>query len=142
MAKHETSALVDQVRPIVQDAERLATLHTDLLRSELRQTASAVLPALSSIGAGAGLAAAGGFLASLALVHGLHRSSRLPLWGCYGVVGSNALDFGVARWLLSALAAAVAGLVAVALVLLRPRVHDLDAEPTAHVRRDHLHLGR
>ena len=88
MVKHETSGLVDQVQPIVRDAERLATLHTDLLRSELRQTAAAVSPALSSIGAGIGLASAGGLLASLALVHGLHRSSRLPLWGSYGVVGA------------------------------------------------------
>jgi hypothetical protein len=42
----------------------------------------------------------------------------------YAVVGSNALDFGVARWLLSALAAAVIGLIAMALVLLGPRVRD------------------
>jgi hypothetical protein len=95
MANDETSTLVEQVQPIVHDAERLATLHTELLRSELRQTASAVSPALSSIGAGAGLAAAGGFLASLALVHGLHRSSRLPLWGCYGVVGTVLGTIGV-----------------------------------------------
>jgi Putative Actinobacterial Holin-X, holin superfamily III len=88
MAKDEASALIVQVRPIARDAERLATLHTDLLRSELRQTAAAVSPALSSIGAGVGLAAAGGLLASLALVHGLHRSSRLPLWGCYGAVAA------------------------------------------------------
>ena len=42
----------------------------------------------------------------------------------HAAVRSNALDSGVARWLLSALAAAVVGLVAVALVLLRPRVRD------------------
>ena len=95
MPKDETTTLIEQVQPIVHDAERLASLHTELLRSELRQTASAVLPALSSIGAGAGLAAAGGFLASLALVHGLHRSSRLPLWGCYGVVGAVLGTVGV-----------------------------------------------
>ena len=63
MAKDDTSALIDQVQPIVRGAERLATLHTDLLRSELRQTAAAVSPALSSIGAGIGLASAGGILA-------------------------------------------------------------------------------
>jgi hypothetical protein len=42
----------------------------------------------------------------------------------HAAVGSNALDSRVARWLLSALAAAVVGLVAVALVVLRPRVRD------------------
>jgi hypothetical protein len=62
-------------------------------------------------------------LASLGLLDIVPKLDE-TIEGCYGVVGSNALDFGVARWLLSALAAAVAGLVAVALVLLRPRVHD------------------
>ena len=95
MAKDETSTLFDQVQPIIRDAERLATLHTDLLRSELHQTAAAVSPALISIAAGVGLASAGGLLASLALVHGLHRSSRLPLWGCYGVVGAVLGTVGV-----------------------------------------------
>jgi hypothetical protein len=95
MTQDETSALIDQVQPIVRDAARLATLHTDLLRSELRQTAAAVSPALSSIGAGVGLTAAGGLLASLALVHGLHRWSRLPLWGCYSVVGAVLGTVGV-----------------------------------------------
>ena len=42
----------------------------------------------------------------------------------HAAVGSNALDSGLARWLLSALAAAVVGLVTVALVLLQPRVRD------------------
>ena len=95
MTTEKTSTLVEEVQPIVHDAERLASLHTELLRSELRQTASAVSPALSSIGAGAGLFAAGGLLTSLALVHGLHRSSRLPLWGCYGVVGAVLGTVGV-----------------------------------------------
>jgi hypothetical protein len=95
MTKDETPTLVEQVQPIVHDAKRLATLHTELLRSELRQTAAEVSPALSSIGVGVGLVAAGGLLASLALVHGLHRSSRLPLWGCYGVVGAMLGTVGV-----------------------------------------------
>jgi Putative Actinobacterial Holin-X, holin superfamily III len=95
MTTEKTSTLVEQVQPIVHDAERLASLHTELLRSEFREKAASVSPALSSIGAGAGLAAAGGFLASLALVHGLHRSSRLPLGGCYGVVGAVLGTVGV-----------------------------------------------
>ena len=28
------------------------------------------------------------------LVHGLHRSTRLPLWGCYGLVGGLAAAVG------------------------------------------------
>ncbi len=43
---------------------------------------------MASIGAGAGLMAIGGGLGVLMLVHGLQRVTRLPLWGCYGLVGS------------------------------------------------------
>jgi hypothetical protein len=72
---------------IARDAERLIGQHFDLLRSELRQDVREVRSAVASMGAGAGLVATGGVLGSLMLVHGLHRSTRLPLWGCYGLVG-------------------------------------------------------
>ena len=29
------------------------------------------------------------------LVHGLHRTTRLPLWGCYGLVGGLLGTIGV-----------------------------------------------
>ena len=87
MAQDESPNLVERLAPIVHDAERLVDLHAELLRSELQQSAARVMPALASIGAGAGLAAAGGLLGSLAVVHALHRTTRLPLWGCYGLVG-------------------------------------------------------
>lgn len=87
MAKDITTSVVEQIEPVVEAAERLAGLHVDLLRSELKQAASGATPALASLGAGAGLAAAGGLLGSLALVHGLQRTTRLPLWSCYGLVG-------------------------------------------------------
>ena len=89
MAKDEISTLVEKFQPIVHDAERIASLHAELLRSELAQTASELTPALGALGAGAGLAATGGFLVSLALVHSLHRVTRLPLWGCYAAVGAT-----------------------------------------------------
>ena len=97
MAKDIASKATEQIEPIVQDAERLVQLHVDLLRSELRQSAGEVAPALASLGAGAGLAAAGGLLGSLALVHGLRRTTRMPLWTCYGLVGGvlGAVGFGL-----------------------------------------------
>ena len=73
---------------VVQDAERLLGQHARLIRSELRQGLRAVPPAVASIGAGSGLAAAGAGFGLLMVVHGLHRSTRLPLWGCYGLVGA------------------------------------------------------
>jgi hypothetical protein len=87
LAQDETPGVVERLAPIAHDAERLVGLHAELLRSELRQSAAQAAPALASLGAGAGLAVAGGLLGSLAMVHALHRATRLPLWGCYGLVG-------------------------------------------------------
>ncbi len=72
---------------IVHDADRLLGQHLELARGEVRRGLHEVAPALAAVGAGAGLVATGGVLGSLMLVHGLHRSTRLPLWGCYGLVG-------------------------------------------------------
>jgi hypothetical protein len=87
LTQDETPGVVDRLEAIAQDAERLVSLHADLLRSELRESTAQAVPALASLGAGAGLAVAGGLLGSLAVVHALHRATRLPLWGCYGLVG-------------------------------------------------------
>jgi hypothetical protein len=87
LAKDITSKVVEGIEPIAEDAERLIELHAELLRSELRQTAAEATPAIVSLGAGAGLAAVGGLLGSLAVVHGLQRTTRMPLWTCYGLVG-------------------------------------------------------
>jgi hypothetical protein len=95
MAENDRTSPTELVGPIVHEAERLLGLHADLLRSELRRTAAEVSPALVSIGAGVGLVAAGGLLGSLMLVHGLHRTTRMPLWGCFGLVGGLLGTIGV-----------------------------------------------
>jgi hypothetical protein len=74
-------------RDIVQDAERLIVQQFDLLRSEVRQGLQQAGGTMLSLSAGAGLVAAGGMLATLMLVHGVQRATRLPLWSCYGLVG-------------------------------------------------------
>jgi hypothetical protein len=84
----ELHDLASLVGAIARDTERLVGQHADLLRSELRAGLRGAPVALAAIGAGAGLIAAGGLLGSLMLVHGLHKSTRIPLWGCYGLVGS------------------------------------------------------
>src|SRR4051812_37711906 len=91
LAQDETFG--DRLEPIAQDVRRLADLHVDLLRSELRQSTAQATPALASLAVGASLVAASGLLGSLALVHALHRGTRLPLWSCYGLVSGL---FGVA----------------------------------------------
>jgi hypothetical protein len=75
------------LKDIVRDTEKLIGQQFDLLRTELKQELDQAKSAAVSLGAGAGLTAAGGVLATLMLVHGLHRATGLPLWGCYGLVG-------------------------------------------------------
>jgi hypothetical protein len=87
LASKKKHNLGEIVEPIADDVGKIADLHGELLRSEAKQSFDEAIPALVGLGAGAGLALAGGLLGSLALVHGLHRSSRLPIWGCYGLVG-------------------------------------------------------
>jgi hypothetical protein len=53
------------------------------IQEELRQTKAAAI----SIGIGIGIAAIGGILLILMLVHLLQALTELPIWGCYGIVG-------------------------------------------------------
>jgi hypothetical protein len=87
LASEEKHNLGEIVAPIAGDVGKITSLHGELLRSEVKQSFDEAIPALVGFAAGAGLALAGGLLGSLALVHGLHRSTRLPIWGCYGLVG-------------------------------------------------------
>jgi hypothetical protein len=79
---------------IVRDSERLLDQHARLLRSELHEGLHAVPRVMARVGAGAACAAVGGGLGVLMLVHGMHRSTRLPLWSCYGLVGGTLAAIG------------------------------------------------
>lgn len=72
---------------IAHDAGELIGQQVELLRAEVGRELGQLTRAATSMGVGAALAAAGGALGTLAVVHGLHRATRLPLWGCYGLVG-------------------------------------------------------
>jgi len=54
------------------------------MQGELRKTKNAVI----SLGIGVGVAAVGGILLILMLVHLLDALTDIPLWGCYGIVGA------------------------------------------------------
>ena len=75
------------VRAITADAEQLLGQHAALVRAEIRDGLGPAPAAIAAIGAGTGLVAAGGALGTLMMVHALHKSTRIPLWGCYGLVG-------------------------------------------------------
>lgn len=84
---------------IAGDAQKLLDQQLQLLRSEVRQEVREAKSAAASLGAGAGLVATGGVLSTLMLVHLLHRSTRAPLWCCYGIVGGmcGAIGAGLLR---------------------------------------------
>ena len=83
---------------VIRDVEKLIAEHVDLLRAEVRQDLRRAGTAAASLGAGAGLAALGGVMGTLMVVHLLHGATRLPLWTCYGLVG-GALGAGGAALL-------------------------------------------
>jgi hypothetical protein len=84
---------------IMKDAKDLLVQELTLAKleghDELRQIKTAAL----SLGIGVGVAAVGGILLSVMLVHVLAAYTDIPLWGCYGIVGSV---FGVLGWVLLA----------------------------------------
>jgi hypothetical protein len=89
-------ALSELIADIVGDAEALLAQQVALFRSEVAREVHRVGDAAFELGAGAGLAATGGALGALAIVHGLRRATRLPLWSCYGLVGGVLGAAGVA----------------------------------------------
>lgn len=74
---------------IARDTGTLVQQQVDLLRADLVSEARRAGGAVLSMAAGGGLVAAGGLLSGMMLVHALHRATRLPLWVCYGLVGSG-----------------------------------------------------
>jgi hypothetical protein len=79
--------LAELLGEIAHDAGALIGQQAELLRAELGREVRRAVGAAESLGAGAALVAAGGLMATFMTVHGLHRATRLPLWGCYGLVG-------------------------------------------------------
>jgi hypothetical protein len=88
--KAKPSELSTLLSDIIQNSETLIQQQGRLLKAEVQQEAGKASMAAASMGAGAGLVALGGMLSVLMLVHWLHKSTRLPLWTCYGLVGQLA----------------------------------------------------
>jgi len=75
---------------IVNDAQALMKQELALARREVADALHKVKEAAVFLGVAIALAACGGLLLVLMLVYLLHWTSsvRLPLWGCYGIVGA------------------------------------------------------
>jgi hypothetical protein len=73
------------MQDIASDAGRLIEHQFQLLRSDFTREFDKARKAALSLGAG--LVGVSGILGTLTAVHLLHQTTRLPLWGCYGLVG-------------------------------------------------------
>lgn len=74
---------------IADDAKTLLGQQVELFRAEVGQELRRAGGAAASVAAGGGLAAAGGLLTGFMLAHLLNRTTGLPLWACYGLVGGG-----------------------------------------------------
>jgi hypothetical protein len=72
---------------LMHEATALLRQELALATHEVRAALFTIMRAVMSLGLGAGIAAMGGWLLLLMLVHLLHALTALPLWACYGLVG-------------------------------------------------------
>jgi hypothetical protein len=73
---------------IMQDAKDLLVQELTLAKLEGHDELGHLKTAALALGIGVGVAAVGGILLSVMLVHVLAAYTAMPLWGCYGIVGS------------------------------------------------------
>jgi Putative Actinobacterial Holin-X, holin superfamily III len=72
---------------LMHDTMVLLRQEVALAKHELRAELWNLIRAVLSLSLGEGIAAIGGWLLILMLVHLLHALTVLPLWACYGMVG-------------------------------------------------------
>ena len=84
---------------IMKDAKDLLVQELTLAKLEGQDELGQIKTAALLLGIGIGVSAVGGMLLSMMLVHVLAACTNIPLWGCYGIVGSV---FGVLGWVLLA----------------------------------------
>lgn len=80
---------------LMNDAKELLRQELALAKHEVRVELRKTMLAVMSLSIGAGIAAIGGLLLILMLVHLLHALTALPLWACYGIVGGLFAVVGV-----------------------------------------------
>jgi Putative Actinobacterial Holin-X, holin superfamily III len=79
--------LAELVSELVNDAKQLLRQELALAKHEIREEVRKTKTALISLGVGIGIAAIGGLLLIVMLVHLLNALTELPLWSCYAIVG-------------------------------------------------------
>jgi len=91
---HAEPSLAQLLTGIVNDAKELLRQELALAKHEIREDLRKTKTAMLSLGIGVGVAAIGGLLLILMLVHLLNALAGLPLWACYGIVGGLFLIMG------------------------------------------------
>jgi hypothetical protein len=79
---------------VMNDAKELLEQEVAMLKLEARDELRKAKSAAIALGIGIGIAAAGGMLLMLMLVQVLAIFTEIPLWGCYGIVGSSLVVLG------------------------------------------------
>jgi len=87
--------LLTLVAGIAHDTGSLVNQHIELLRADLSAEARRAGAGVVSIVAGGGMAAAGGLLSGMMVAHLVNRTTRLPLWACFGLVGGGLVTAGL-----------------------------------------------
>lgn len=84
---HAEPTIKQLMSGLVSDAVELLRQELALAKHEISEEVHKTKVALISLGVGIGIAAIGGLLLIVMLVHVLNALAGLPLWACYGIVG-------------------------------------------------------
>lgn len=96
-ASHNSQPTLAQlVNGLMSDATLLLHQELALAKHELYEEARKTKTAVASLGAGIGIAAIGGLLLIIMLVHLVRALTEWPLWTCYGIIGGICAMAGVA----------------------------------------------
>jgi hypothetical protein len=88
--------LAQLVSGLMSDTRLLMQQELALAKYELYEEARKTKTAVTSLGVGIGIAAIGGLLLIIMLVHLLRDFTEWPLWTCYGIIGGICAIVGIA----------------------------------------------
>jgi hypothetical protein len=87
-------SFVSLIGGIANDAKDLLLQEVALTKLEVQDELRKAKSKAITLGIGIGVSALGGLCLVLTLVHLLSSSTSIPLWGCYGIVGSLLIVVG------------------------------------------------
>jgi putative superfamily III holin-X len=112
------SSFVSLIGGIANDAKDLLLQEVALTKLEVQNELRKAKSKAIALGIGLGISTLGGICLVLTLVHLLSALTAIPLWGCYGIVGSLLIVVG-----------------GVLLVAAKTKADELDAVPLRPLKR-------